>query len=261
MVKSSNYQIITSKDNPIIKLTKKLSAKKDRKENNLFIIEGEKLVAEALTSNLKIKYLFLKEGFSNNFDVKDNITYHITPSLMSHIATTDSPPPCLAVAEIFDNNKDFDSCDFLLILDGLQDAGNFGTIIRTAEATGVDLIVCSNNTVDLFNPKVIRSAMGSAFRQPITYANDLNTTIEELLKKDFQIVMTSSYATKNYFSVEFNKKTALFLGNEGNGISKDLLNKYTSVKIPMFGKVESLNVSIATSILLYEIAKQKFSVK
>lgn len=261
MVKSSSYQSLTSKENPIIKLAKKLSAKKDRKEHNLFIIEGEKLLLEALNSELKIKYLFLKEGFNKHFDIDEKITYQINETLMNHISTTDSPPPCLAVAEIFENNKDFDSCSFLLILDGLQDAGNFGTIIRTAEATGVDLVICSNNTVDLFNPKVIRSAMGSVFRQPIKYTNDINKTIEELLKKDFQIIMTSSYASKDYFSVEFNKKTALFLGNEGNGISKDLLNKYTSVKIPMFGKVESLNVSIATSILLYEIAKQKFSVK
>lgn len=261
MVKDNTYQLLTSKENSIIKLAKKLSSKKERKENHLFIIEGEKLIIEALASNLNIKYFFLKEGFKNSFDIDNNITYFISETLMSHIATTDSPPPCLAIAEIFENKRDFNNCSFLLILDGLQDAGNFGTIIRTAEATGVDLIVCSNTTVDLFNPKVIRSAMGSAFRQPITYTSDLNKTIEELLKKDFQIIMTSSYATKDYFSVEFNKKTALFLGNEGNGISKDLLNKYTSVKIPIFGKVESLNVSVATSILLYEIAKQKFSVK
>ncbi|MFN8672993.1 MAG: RNA methyltransferase [Candidatus Sericytochromatia bacterium] len=247
---------ISSKDNKLIKEIKKLEQKKYRKEQNSFIIEGKKLVKEAIDSKIKIKTLFIKEGDEFDFgSLSYDLVYLVPENIMSYISTTENPPPVLAIAEIFERKKELKDCNFVLLLDDIQDPGNLGTIIRTSEATGVDLLICSENTVDFFNPKVIRGSMGSAFRQNFLYTKNLENTIKDLIKNNFDIIITSSYAKENYFSIKFDKKTALFVGNESKGVSKELLSRFNSVKIPMFGKVESLNVSIATSILLYEISK------
>lgn len=248
---------ISSKENRLIKLVKKLHQRKERKESNLFIIEGEKLIKEAITENLNIPYLFCKENLDNIFNTNTNTeVFQISQNIMEYISTTDSAPPYLAVSEIIDQRKtDFNNYDLLLVVSELQDPGNFGTIIRTAEATGVNCIIATKGTVDLYNPKVVRSSMGSLFRQKIIYVDDISDIISKL--DDFQIVMTSPYANKNFYEIDYKTKTIIFMGNEGQGLNKDLLRKYQGVNIPMLGKVESLNTSIATSIVLYETLRQR----
>ena len=144
---------------------------------------------------------------------------------------------------------------FVLILDRIQDPGNMGTIIRTADAAGVDAIIALKGCVDIYNPKVIRSTMGSIFDMNVIHA-----TQEEALRilklKKFDIV--SSYLdTNNYYNtVEYNHKTALVIGNEANGINEELVSKSdVLVKIPIYGKAESLNAAISSAILMYEIKK------
>lgn len=248
--------IISSKENKLIKLVKKLHQKKERKENNLFIIEGEKLIKEALNEKLDIRYLFIKENVNNIFNLESPKVFEIPLNIMEYISTTDSAPPFLAIATIVENkNIKLHDSDLLLVVNELQDPGNFGTIIRTAEATGVDCIIATKGTVDLYNPKVVRSSMGSVFRQNIKYIDNLNDFLNDL--KDFQIIMTTPYSDNNHFDINYKMKTIVFMGNEGQGLSENLLNKYNGVKIPMMGKVESLNTSIATSIILYEILRQR----
>lgn len=248
---------ITSKDNRLLKLVKKLHQRKERKENNLFIIEGEKLIKEAIAEKLSIPYLFYKDNITNVLNTsQDTEVFTISQSLMESISTTDSAPPYLAVAEIFKNDyENLKDTSLLLVVSELQDPGNFGTIIRTAEATGVDCIIATKGTVDLYNPKVVRGSMGSIFRQKIIYVDNIYEIINDL--KDFQIIMTTPYTDKNFYDIDYKNKTIIFMGNEGQGIDKDLLDKYQGVKIPMLGKVESLNTSIATSIILYEAVRQK----
>ncbi len=249
---------ITSKDNRLIKLVKKLHQKKERKENNLFIIEGEKLIKEAIEANIPIPHLFHKDNIENNIQTNSETeVFSISQNIMESISTTDSAPPYLAVAEFFENkNKiDFTDSELVLVVDGLQDPGNFGTIIRTAEASGVDCIIATKGTVDLYNPKVVRGSMGSIFRQKIIYIDSISDILNQL--SEFQIVMTTPHTDKNFYDVDYKNKTVIFMGNEGQGIDKNLLDKYLGVKIPMFGKVESLNTSIATSIILYEVVRQK----
>lgn len=248
--------IITSKENKLIKLVKKLHQKKERKENNLFIIEGEKLIKEAINEKLDIKYLFIKENSVNVFDSFINDIFEIPVNIMEYISTTDSAPPYLAVASIKENKKfDLKKYTLILVVNELQDPGNFGTIIRTSEATGVDCIIATKGTVDLYNPKVVRSAMGSVFRQNIIYIDNVNEVLDN--SEDFQIIMTTPYSDKNHYDIEYKDKTIIFMGNEGQGLSEKLLKKYKGVKIPMMGKVESLNTSIATSIVLYEVLRQR----
>lgn len=249
--------IISSKDNKLIKLVKKLHQRKERKENNLFIIEGEKLIKEALNENLNIKYIFFKSKSKNSFSIPINTElFEINENLMEYISTTDSAPPYLAIAEIKEYKKiNFKNSSLILVVSELQDPGNFGTIIRTSEATGVDYIIATKGTVDLYNPKVVRSSMGSLFRQKIIYIDNILDIINDL--KDFQIVMTTPYSNSNFYDIDYKYKTIIFMGNEGQGLPKELLNKYKGVKIPMMGNVESLNTSIATSIVLYEVLRQR----
>lgn len=246
---------LNSKDNRLIKLAKKLHNKKDRKENHLFIIEGEKLIKDAIKSKVSISTIFVKGNLDLSFQSKAEI-FEISDDLMSYISTTESAPPCLAIAKIEEKNLN-KAKNFVLVLNDLQDPGNLGTILRSAEASGVDLVVASKTTTDVYNPKVIRSAMGASFRIPFIYVEDINTFISELEKENFKIVMTSPYAKDNFHEFNYLGKIALFIGNEGQGLQKDLLKNFSSIKIPMMGEIESLNTSIATSIILYEILKQR----
>lgn len=247
---------LSSRDNKLIKLAKKLHNKKDRKENNLFIIEGEKLIRDAIQSGVVISTLFVKDSVSNSFSNKID-TYEISEDFMSYISTTDSPPPYLAIAKISQKTIELNKCKFVLVLNDLQDPGNLGTILRSAEASGVDLVVASKSTTDIYNSKVIRSAMGSVFRVPFKYVDSIDEFLSDLSKKNFKIVMTSPHAKSSFYELDYSNKIALFIGNEGQGLRKDFIDKFYSVKIPMMGEIESLNTSIATSIILYEVLKQR----
>lgn len=244
--------IITSKDNKLIKLAVKLKEKKYRDKENLFVIEGEKLLNDAIKSNVKIKYIFSTKDLE-----KDNY-YSIDNNLMSYICNTESPSPIFAIAEkinykptnIYDNN-------IILIIDKVRDPGNLGTIIRSAEAFGVNIILLTKETVDIYNPKVIRSTMGSLFRIPILYIENLDILMD-LNNNNFSILLTTPYSSKNYYDINYkNKKIALVIGNEGQGLNLQSLKNYQSITIPMNGNIESLNTSIATSIILSEISKQR----
>lgn len=247
---------LSSRDNKLIKLAKKLHNKKDRKENNLFIIEGEKLIRDAIQSGVVISTLFVKDSVSNSFSNKID-TYEISEDFMSYISTTDSPPPYLAIAKISQKIIELNNCKFVLVLNDLQDPGNLGTILRSAEASGVDLVVASKSTTDIYNSKVIRSAMGSVFRVPFKYVDSIDEFLSDLSKQNFKIVMTSPHAKSSFYELDYSNKIALFIGNEGQGLRKDFIDKFYSVKIPMMGEIESLNTSIATSIILYEVLKQR----
>lgn len=246
---------LNSKDNKLIKLAKKLHNKKDRKENNLFIIEGEKLIKDAIKSKVSISTIFIKENIDLSFESKSEV-FEISDELMSYISTTESSPPCLALAKI-EHKEIKKENNLVLVLNDLQDPGNLGTILRSAEASGVDLVVASKTTTDVYNPKVIRSAMGASFRVPFMYVEDINIFILNLKQDNFKIIMTSPYAKDNFHEFKYSGKIALFIGNEGQGLQKELLKNFNSIKIPMMGEVESLNTSIATSIILYEILKQR----
>lgn len=244
--------IITSKDNKLIKLAVKLKEKKYRDKENLFIIEGEKLLNDAIKSNVKIKYIFSTK------DLEEDNYYSIDNNLMSYICNTESPSPVFAIAEKINyTQNNISDNNIILIIDKVRDPGNLGTIIRSAEAFGVNIILLTKETVDIYNPKVIRSTMGSLFRMPILYIENLDILME-LNNNNFSIFLTTPYSSKNYYDIDYkNKKIALVIGNEGQGLNLQSLKNYQSITIPMNGNIESLNTSIATSIILSEISKQR----
>jgi len=242
---------ITSTDNKLIKHIASLHKKKYRDEYNEYIIEGIKSVKEALQNNVEITHIIacnFNESLNTDLEI---IT--VPNHIMEKISEAKTPQGLLAVAKITKAELPTNS-KRILILDNLQDPGNLGTIIRTADATAFDAIIISKNSVDLYSPKVVRSTMGSLFHLPIITNADLEKEITNLKEKNFTIYMSLlDNDSKNLFEENLKTPLAIVIGNEGNGISKELI-PYGDVKlkIPMPGKSESLNASIAASILMYE---------
>ena len=240
--------IYTSTDNKKIKELKKLNIKKYRDQSNSFLVEGEHLVLEAYKKGL-LEELFLEENTKLDLDVK---TSYLSRNVIKFISELDNPSNiiglCKKVEEKEIGNK-------VLVLDDIQDPGNFGTIIRSAVAFNIDTIVVSNNTVDLYNSKVIRASQGMLFNINII-RRDLNVFVPELKKEGYQIYATKVNGGKSLKTIEKMEKFAIIMGNEGAGVSDSLMslaNEY--LYIDMNSNCESLNVAVATSIILYELDK------
>lgn len=259
--------IINSKDNEKIKYTKSLLKSKNRNKEKKFIIEGYRIITLAIDCDAKLEYVFINEDFENKKEHielleilknKNIKVYKTTNKLFESFIDTENTQGIIGVVKFsintLENNFKKEN-KFVLVLDRIQDPGNMGTIIRTADACGVDLIIALKGCVDIYNPKVIRSTMGSIFDMNIVYENQYEA-INFLKNNGFSIV--SSYLdTDNYYNnISYNEKTALVIGNEANGINDDIiLNSDTLVKIPIYGKAESLNAAISSAILMYEIKK------
>ena len=259
--------MITAKDNEKIKYTKSLLKTKNRNKECKFIIEGYRILTLAIECSADLEYVFINEDFENKEEhiaflntlkEKSIKTYKTTNKIFNDLVDTESTQGILGVVKFTPKNIEENLNDenrFVLILDRIQDPGNMGTIIRTADAAGIDAIIALKGCVDIYNPKVIRSTMGSIFDMKV-----IHTTQEEALRilklKNFEIV--SSYLDTNNFynDVEYNYKTALVIGNEANGINDELVSQSdVLVKIPIYGKAESLNAAISSAILMYEIKK------
>ena len=230
-----------------IKFIKSLSIKKNRDYHNCFVVEGEKLVEELIYS----KYEILKIYSTNDWKKKTHKTISISNHDLKKISNFKTPNKVLAIVRI-QNNKVKNTGNITLILDDIQDPGNFGTIIRLCDWFNVREIICSEKTVDLYNPKVIQATMGSIFRVKINYTNILN-----YIKKIKNPIYASSLSGENIKELNISKKIHLIIGNESNGISKDVLGKVTKkITIKRHNKnSESLNVATATGILLHELSK------
>lgn len=254
---------IESKDNNLFKNIKKLKERRFRDKEGLFILEGFRLIEEAIKAKMEIENIIISKDYEQKFQefLLNNInlnkkTYFLANNLFMQVASTENPQGIIAVVKKKNNQKTLKG-DFYLICDKVQDPGNLGTIIRTAHAAGVNGIILTKGTVDIYNDKTIRSTMGSIFYIPIFY-DDENFSIIRSLKEDgFSLVATSLAESKNFFEEDLKGKTILAVGNEGNGISNELFELADKkVKIPMPGGAESLNVSIATSIILFEKVRQ-----
>ena len=254
---------IESKDNNLFKFVKKLKERRFRDKENLFILEGLRLIEEAIRANMDIEYIIISKDYEDKFNdllLENNISSNkiitLSNNLFMQLASTENPQGIIAVIKKNDKKKDL-SGDFFLICDKVQDPGNLGTIIRTAHAAGVDGIILTKGTVDIYNDKTIRSTMGSIFYLPIFYDDNDFSIIRNLKKDGFGLVATSLKESRNFFEEDLKGKIILAVGNEGNGISNELFELADKkVKIPMPGGAESLNVSIATSIILFEKVRQ-----
>lgn len=261
-------QIITSKDNEIIKNIRKLKEKKYRDANNEYLIEGIKLIKEAVEEKAKIKLIVVCEESIEDGDIDQKLLYeiakydciYVNKKVFSILTDVQNPQGILAVIEKKNNEENINyKEDIIVVLDGIQDPGNLGTILRTIDSAGLSQVIVSKETADSYNPKVVRSTMGAIFRVNVIESEDLLQTLKNLKKHKYKIMATSLETNNSVYDVEYNKKV-IVIGNEANGVSKNVLEYADEkIKIPMLGKTESLNASVATSIILYEYVRRKIN--
>ena len=242
--------VITSLQNTKVKELNKLKEKKYRDDAKLFLVEGDHLVNEAYKMN-QLKEVLCLESFECDFDVP--ITY-ISEEVMKKLTSMKSISNVIGVCKKF-ISKGYGNR--LVLLDGIQDPGNLGTIIRSAASFNFDTVVLGLNTVDLYNDKVIRSTEGMIFHQNVIQ-EDLSEFVKELKNNNYTIYTTDVNEGKIVSDIDFKQKIAIIIGNEGQGVSD--IKKYAdeALYIPMNKKCESLNASVATSIIMYEVSKRDY---
>ena len=261
-------QRISSKDNEFIKHVKKLKDKKYREQSNEYVIEGIKLVEEAINENAKIKQIVICEECTKTQEISKKLMYeiasfdciYVTENVFNNITEVKNPQGILAVIERKNSENEINyNEDIIVALDGIQDPGNLGTILRTVDSIGLKQILVSKETADVYNPKVVRYTMGAIFRVKVIECEDLEKTLKQIKKHKYEIVVTSLQTNESIYDIEYNKKV-IVIGNEANGVSKEIQEMADKkVKIPMLGKTESLNASVATGIVLYEYVRQKIN--
>lgn len=260
--------LITSKENANIKLYKKLSgSKKARDESGKYALEGARLVAEAIFEGKAEKLFFTENALEKYYELfdaskirNDENAYVISDDLSKLMCSTQTPQGIYCIAG---KNENIFSSDMIkafssfLILDGLQDPGNIGTIMRTCDACGIDCVLLTENCCDIYNPKVIRSAMGSVFRMNIFNELSFETIVD--IMKDNQIKTYASVIDNTACEirdVEFKGKYAVVIGNEGNGINKKNISLCDEkLTIRMNGNINSLNAATAAAIIIWEMTK------
>ncbi len=240
-----------------ISLLKSLQQKKERRENGLFLVEGFKSVIEFINSAYRIEAVYYTDSFDPkmlNLSQKINL-YNISVTEAEKISSLKTPQEVIALVHIplhppleGINLRD----KFSLVLDGVQDPGNMGTIIRTADWFGIQNIICSPDTVDAFNPKVVQASMGSLSRTNLYY-NELETVLPNLNLPVFGALLDG----ENIYETEFGSEGLIVMGNEGNGMRPEIEKLITkAVTIPRRGKAESLNVAIATALFCSELSRK-----
>lgn len=242
-------EVITSLQNERIKNVSKYLQKKYRDLDSKFLVEGEHLVEEAFKAGLLLE-VFMCEDITISFSVPTTI---VSYEVIKKLSNTMNPQRIIGVVK---KQSEKEIGNKVLILDDIQDPGNLGTIIRSSLAFGVDTIILSPNSVDLYNDKVIRSTEGMIFHINVIRRN-LYEVIDELHDKGYQVFGTNVHVGMLVEKIEVPNKYAIIMGNEGNGVHEELLDSCDSyLYIPMDSKVESLNVAVATSIILYEFSKR-----
>lgn len=256
--------MISSSSNKQIKeLVKLQSSASFRRERCSFVIEGVKLCEEVPKHLLKDVYV--SENFEKSMpaDIKKHIGSYelVSDRVFESMSDTRTPQGIMAVVSkpVYNLDEILKSDNkTLLILEHISDPGNLGTILRLAEASGVSAVFMSKDTVDIYNPKVVRSTMGAIFRMPFIYVDDLEELIMNLKSKGIEVYASSLQESSLYDETEYGSDIALVMGNESKGISDRVLSlSDKNIHIPMLGKTESLNVAIASAVILYEIFRQR----
>lgn len=257
---------ITSKQNKLIKMIKSLHQKKFRDGESKYFVEGIKIISEAIKQNIYLEDVIVCPEILNKVTggkeinrklVESGVRISYVPeNIFNEICSTDTPQGLLAV--ISKRYNDLSSTfykqeGFYIILDGIQDPGNLGTIIRTADAACADGVILSEGCADVYGPKTLRATMGSIFRVKIFENKNLPEVLTEMKNVGLKVIVSSLEADKNYFEQDFDGGVALVIGNEAHGITPEVKSKADClIKIPMKQEMDSLNASVAAGILIYE---------
>ncbi|ARU59654.1 hypothetical protein CBW65_00290 [Tumebacillus avium] len=263
------FEQITSVKNNRVKDWAALKQKKYRSQTGLYIAEGTRLVEDAVASGAPIDAILLSGDLqSGRFDKIINglaslgtQVYEVAEQVMEHISDTKTPQGVIAVIRQLEGDPN----DFLdnktnplyLVLDGIQDPGNLGTMIRTADAVGATGVFLGKTCVDLYNPKVVRATMGSMYHLPV-FEVDLELFLPAMKRQGITVVGTAIDADKTVFQHDFTQGTALVIGSEAHGLSAAMADAVDqNISLPMPGKAESLNAAIASSVMMYEALRQR----
>lgn len=261
-------QVISSKDNEIIKSIKKLKDKKYRDIENAYIIEGIKLLKEAIAEKADIKQIIICDDCEKTEEISKELMYeiakyecsYVTSKVFKYLTEVKTPQGILAVIGKTPKDQEIDyTQEIIVALDDIQDPGNLGTILRTVDSIGLNQILVSKETADSFNPKVVRSTMGAIFRVKVIECDNLTEKLKEARKHKYKVVVSSLQTNNSVYDIDYKKKL-IVIGNEANGVKKEIQEMADEkIKIPMLGKTESLNASVATGIILYEYVRQKIA--
>jgi len=258
---------ITSRDNRLVKEFVKISgSKRYRDENGVFALEGLKLIKEAFENNVEIEIVFVTLNcYEKNIKALEKLFqntrfYIISNEIERKMSNAKTPQGIFATCLRLDKGLLFDKIEnkgkYIMLVD-LQDAGNVGTIIRTAEAMGIDGIIATKSVCDIYSPKVIRGSMGSSLRMPMFFVEDELEFLAMLKENGVKTYATGvDENSKNLSEIQFSQSCVLLIGNEGNGLPIEIINQCSDmVTISMRGKAESLNASMAACILMWEMLK------
>lgn len=234
-----------------------------RREQDVFVAEGVKMFLEAPVS--RVQKIYISESFYGKQIYRSKIEKFpyevVSDEVFRKVCDTKTPQGIFTVLkqshyeeqELFGGEN-----PLLLILEGIQDPGNLGTMLRTAEGAGVSGVIMDRNTSDIYNPKVIRATMGSVYRMPFLYVEDLRACISRLKEKGVCVFASHLAGELSYTQKDYRGKTAFLIGNEGSGLTEETVALADfCIKIPMRGKVESLNAAVAAALLIYEAGRQR----
>ena len=256
--------MITSRSNPQVKRLLQLQKKrKARDEENVFVVEGLRMFVEVPKE--LVEKVYVSESFYNKkkheCDWEEFPLEILSDDVFKYVSDTQTPQGVLCVVKR--SRYEIESLlnivnPHFIVLDNVQDPGNLGTIVRTAEGAGVDAIFMSKDCVDIYNPKTIRSTMGSIYRMPFIYIEDIVSLLGEFKEKGIRSYAAHLDGKNSYDQENYQQGTAILIGNEGNGLRDEVSDKAdTWVQIPMKGQVESLNAAVAASIMMFEVARQR----
>ena len=260
--------MITSMQNRRVKeVAALLLNRKDRQAEDAYVIEGIRMAKEAPEDHIRGIYVsetFAKEPEKDLWNTCEKLGYEVlADDVFRKLSDTKTPQGILMVMGMpHSGQQDLLKTEnpLLLLAEDIQDPGNLGTMLRAGEGAGLTGAIFSKGTVDIFNPKTIRSTMGSIFRIPFCYVEDLPETVRELTEKGLDIYAAHLQGSVSYEQPDYTKGCGFMIGNEGNGLTKEATEAATgAVRIPMLGQVESLNAGVASALLLYEAARQRRS--
>lgn len=269
-------KLITSGDNQIYKAAAQLKQKKYRDEQKKYLIEGPNLIREALRSGGEIEMIIRSAEFpvedfeSEDLDptLTDAEVAVMSSGLFRKLSDTETPQGILAMVKkrVYTEEEFFSMSPAaaynksnIIVLDRLQDPGNIGTILRTADAAGYMGAILLKGTADIYSSKIVRAAAGSLFRLPVLLADAPGEVVRLLKKNGKNVFCTALNTSRYYYDVNLAENAAIIIGNEGNGVCEEFMNQSdTVIKIPMEGTIESLNAAVSAGILMYESVRQRY---
>ena len=247
-------EILTSLKNPRVTAWRSLKEKKGRDEQNAFLVEGVRMVREALSSSFPVLAILLREGFQPDFALPDSAAVYFLPeNVFRSVCDTKTPQ---GIAAVLERRTGEALGSRLLALDCVQDPGNVGTMIRTADAAGFDGVILGPDCADLFSPKVLRSTMGSIFRLGFSFPASLAESLNQYRNSGYSVISSQLDGDSFYDRKNVSDSLILIIGNEGNGISDAVKSCATHhLRLPMRGGAESLNAAVAAGIMMYDLTR------